>query len=42
MLVAWGDGPASQEALAALTTPGSQRLVLCFNPLKEGGAILTT
>jgi hypothetical protein len=42
MLVAWADGPASPEALATLAAPGSQRLVLCFNQVEEGGAILTT
>jgi uncharacterized membrane protein len=42
MLVAWADGPASPEALTALAAPGSQRLVLCFTPLEEGGAVLAT
>jgi hypothetical protein len=39
MLVAWADGPMRPDAMSMLTEPGSQRLVLRFNPV-EGGAVL--
>jgi len=39
MIVAWADGPVRQDTIAALTAPGSQRLILRFNPV-EGGAVL--
>jgi len=39
MLVAWADGPQRQDTLGTLTAPGSQRLILRFNPV-EGGAVL--
>jgi hypothetical protein len=38
-LLAWSDGALRQETLDALAEPGSQRLVLRFNPV-EGGAVL--
>jgi hypothetical protein len=39
MLLAWADGPVSQETLDLLGAPGAQRLVLHFAPV-EGGAVL--
>jgi hypothetical protein len=39
MLVAWADGPVRPDIMGILTGPGSQRLVLRFNPV-EGGAVL--
>jgi uncharacterized membrane protein len=39
MLVAWADGPLRQDTLGTLTAPGSQQLILRFNPV-EGGAVL--
>ena len=39
MLVAWADGPVSQDTIGTLTAPGSQRLILRFNAI-EGGAVL--
>lgn len=39
ILIAWADGPVSQETVDAFTAPGSQRLILRFNPV-EGGAVL--
>ena len=39
MLVAWADGPVRPDTIGALTAPGSQRLILRFNPV-EGGAVL--
>ena len=39
MLVAWADGPVRPDAMGMLTGPGSQRLILRFNPV-EGGAVL--
>jgi hypothetical protein len=39
MLVAWANGPVRPEAIGTLTRPGSQRLILRFNPV-EGGAVL--
>ena len=41
ILVAWADGSARQDMINALSVPGSQRLVLRFNPV-EGGAVLET
>jgi hypothetical protein len=38
-LLAWAEGPVSQDTIDTLTAPGSQRLVLRFNPI-EGGAVL--
>jgi hypothetical protein len=38
-LLAWADGPVSQQAIATLTAPQAQHLVLHFNPV-AGGAIL--
>jgi hypothetical protein len=38
-LLAWAEGPVSQDTIDALTTPGSEHLVLRFNPV-EGGAVL--
>lgn len=39
VLLAWADGPVSADSISALTAPGSQRLILRFNPV-EGGAVL--
>ena len=39
MVVAWADGPVRQDTIGTLTAPGSQRLILRFNPV-EGGAVL--
>jgi hypothetical protein len=39
MIVAWADGPLRQDTLDTLTAPGSQQLILRFNPV-EGGALL--
>jgi hypothetical protein len=39
LLLAWAGGPVSQNTIDTLTVPGSQRLVLRFNPIK-GGAVL--
>lgn len=39
MLVAWADRPVRQDTIETLTAPGSQRLILRFNPV-EGGAVL--
>ena len=39
ILIAWADGPVSADTIGALTAPGSQRLILRFNPV-EGGAVL--
>jgi hypothetical protein len=39
MLVAWADGPLRQDAIGTLTAPGSQQLILRFNPV-DGGALL--
>jgi uncharacterized membrane protein len=39
MLVAWADGPVRPDTMGMLTGPGSQRLILRFNPV-EGGAVL--
>jgi len=41
MLLAWAEGPVSQDTIDTLTTPESQRLVLRFTPV-EGGAVLDT
>ena len=38
-LLAWADGPVEADTLKTLTAPGSERLVLGFNPV-EGGALL--
>jgi hypothetical protein len=39
MLVAWAEGPVSQETMGSLAVPGSQPLVLYFRPV-EGGTVL--
>jgi hypothetical protein len=39
MLVAWADGPVRPDSVGTLNAPGSQRLILRFNPV-EGGAVL--
>ncbi|GAB3787576.1 hypothetical protein [Nocardioides ungokensis] len=39
MLVAWAEGPLRPETLGEFALPGSQRLVLRFNPV-DGGAVL--
>jgi hypothetical protein len=39
MLVAWADGPVRQDTFGTLTAPGSQQLILGFNPV-GGGAVL--
>jgi len=39
ILVAWADGPVSQDTIGTLTAPGSQRLILRFNAI-DGGAVL--
>jgi hypothetical protein len=39
MLVAWADGPVRQDNVGTLNAPGSQRLILRFNPV-AGGAVL--
>ena len=39
MLAAWADGPVRQDTVGTLTAPGSQQLILRFNPV-EGGAAL--
>jgi uncharacterized membrane protein len=39
ILVAWADGPVSQDTINTLTAPGSQRLILRFNTV-ECGAVL--
>jgi membrane associated rhomboid family serine protease len=39
MLVAWADGPLRQDTIGTLTAPGSQQLILRFNPV-DGGALL--
>ena len=39
MIVAWAGGPVRQDTIGPYTTPGSQRLILRFNPV-EGGAVL--
>ena len=39
ILLAWADGPVSADTIDTLTAPGSQRLILRFNPV-EGGAVL--
>jgi hypothetical protein len=39
MLVAWADGPVRPDVMGILTEPGSQQLILRFNPV-EGGAVL--
>lgn len=36
LLLAWADGPVTQATTDTLTAPGSERLVLSFNPLKRG------
>jgi uncharacterized membrane protein len=39
MLLAWAEGAAGQETIGSLSAPGSQTLVLRFNPV-SGGAVL--
>jgi hypothetical protein len=39
ILVAWADEPVNPGTIDTLTAPGSQRLILRFNPV-EGGAVL--
>ena len=39
MVLAWADKPVTQDTLDPYLTPGSQRLVLRFNPV-DGGAVL--
>jgi membrane associated rhomboid family serine protease len=39
ILIAWADGPVSQDTIDTLTAPGSQRLILRFNAV-DGGAVL--
>ena len=38
-VLAWSDGPLRQDALEALSRPGSQRLVLRFNPVERGAVL---
>jgi hypothetical protein len=38
-VVAWAGKPVTDDTLGRYLTPGSQRLVLRFNPV-EGGAVL--
>ena len=40
-LLAWAEGPVSKDTLETMNAPGSQRLVLHFNP-SNGGAVLDT
>jgi hypothetical protein len=39
MIVAWAGKPVTEDILGPYTAPGSQRLILRFNPV-EGGAVL--
>lgn len=39
MVVAWAGKPLTETTLDTVTTPGSQRLILRFNPV-DGGAVL--
>ena len=39
ILLAWADGPVSAETIGTLTVPGSQRLVLRFNPVPAGAVL---
>ena len=39
MVVAWAGKPLTEPTLDTVTKPGSQRLILRFNPV-EGGAVL--
>ena len=39
MLLAWAEGPLSQDRIDRLASPGSRHIVLCFAPV-EGGTVL--
>ena len=39
ILLAWADGPVSQDTIGTLTAPGSRRLVLRFNPVPAGAVL---
>jgi hypothetical protein len=39
ILLAWADGPVSPDTIGTLTAPGSQRLVLRFNPVPAGAVL---
>lgn len=39
VLLAWAEGPLSQETIGRWAAPGSQRLVLRFNPVRHGAVL---
>jgi hypothetical protein len=39
MVVAWAEGPLSQETIQRWAAPGSQRLLLRFNPVTHGAVL---
>ena len=39
ILLAWADEPVSADTIGTLTAPGSQRLVLRFNPVPAGAVL---
>ena len=39
LVVAWAEGPLSQETIERWAAPGSQRLILRFNPVGHGAVL---
>jgi hypothetical protein len=39
LVVAWADGPLGQEPIQRWAAPGSQRLILRFNPVGHGAVL---
>jgi hypothetical protein len=39
LLLAWSNGPVSEQTIDTLSAPQGERLILLFNPI-EGGAVL--
>jgi hypothetical protein len=39
MLLAWAEGSLSQETIQRWAAPGSQRLILRFNPVGHGAVL---
>ena len=42
MVLAWANKPVTQNTLDPYLTPGSQRLVLRFNPVNSGAVLEAT
>ena len=39
LVVAWAEGPLGQETIQRWVAPGSQRLILRFNPVRHGAVL---